>query len=499
MKFDLWEKCLITLEKEIPAQEFKIWVLPLQAKLVSETQLVLFAPNKFVIEFVKKRFLANISSIISKLSDNLVSVELQVGSIKKSLDSQPASSSSINSAQHSVDLNHSLSRTGTTGQNISNKNTTTSVSGTFTSVIDNINSVTEKSQIKDTRLKKYQSALSKEMTFDNFVEGKCNMLARAAAVQIVETITEGGNNNNYNPFLIYGGVGLGKTHLIHALGNIIMSNNPDSRVIYLHSERFVQEMITALQNNTIDQFKNFYRSVDVLLIDDIQFFAGKERTQEEFFHTFNALLEGQKQIIMTCDTYPKEVSGLEDRLKSRFGWGLTVSIDLPDTETRVAILITKAAQANIDLPQDVAFFIAQRIRSNIRELEGALRRVIATARFQGQKISVKFAKLALHDLITLQDKQVSIENIQKIVAEYYKIRVADLHSKRRTRSVARPRQIAMALAKNLTSHSLPEIGDAFGGRDHTTVLYACRKIDELRKEEIIVEEDYTNLHRHLTS
>lgn len=496
MKFDIWDKCLLTLEKEIPAQEYKIWVLPLQARLISETRLILFAPNKFVIEFVKKRFLSNISSIIAKLSDNLITVELQVGSIKRSPDNQSPRSLSEKSAKMTENKHKSSSQKSVNFSDI----TSTKNNDTFTNAADHFSSSVSGSGKKiENRFRNYQSALSKEMTFDNFVEGKCNMLARAAALQIVETISEGGSNNNYNPFLIYGGVGLGKTHLIHALGNIIMSDNPDSRVIYLNSERFVQEMITALQNKTIDQFKNFYRSVDVLLIDDIQFFAGKERTQEEFFHTFNALLEGQKQIIMTCDTFPKEVSGLEERLKSRFGWGLTVAIDLPDTETRVAILISKAAQANLDLPQDVAFFIAQRIRSNIRELEGALRRVIATARFQGKKISVEFAKLALHDLIALQDKQVSIENIQKIVAEYFKIRVADLHSKRRTRSVARPRQIAMALAKHLTSHSLPEIGDAFGGRDHTTVLYACRKIEELRSIEVIVEEDYTNLHRHLTS
>ncbi len=493
MNFDIWDKCLQTLEKEISAEEFKIWVLPLHAKLVSEVQLVLFAPNKFVVDFVKKRFFSNISNIIDKLSDNLISVELQVGSIRKK-----TSTNEVTSINRVVsDSSRMIKKNRITGNNTSNT-AFSSISDQVSATIQNTNKkkLLEK---KNNRFKNYQSALNKEMSFDTFVEGKCNMLARAASLQIVETISEGGSNNNYNPFLIYGGVGLGKTHLIHALGNIIMSDNPDSRVIYLHSERFVQEMITALQNKTIDQFKNFYRSVDVLLIDDIQFFAGKERTQEEFFHTFNALLEGQKQLIMTCDTFPKEVAGLEDRLKSRFGWGLTVAIELPDTETRVAILLSKAAQANIDLPQDVAFFIAQRIRSNIRELEGALRRVIATARFQGKKISVEFAKLALHDLIALQDKQVSIENIQKIVAEYYKIRVADLHSKRRTRSVARPRQLAMALAKQLTSHSLPEIGDAFGGRDHTTVLYACRKIKQLRTEEVIVEEDYTNLHRQLTS
>jgi len=496
MKSDLWQKCLVTLEKEIPLQDFKIWILPLQAQLTSEATLTLFAPNKFVVDFVKKRFLSNISSIISKLSDNLVRVELQVGSFssnnnssdKKNKPQQSSSKYKDQSPSNNVNVSR---RTTTTTDIINNKSLNTSQF--------NANTVRNSDSNFDNNLKHYQSALSKDMTFDTFVEGKCNMLARAAALQIVETISNNGNNNNYNPFLIYGGVGLGKTHLIHALGNIIVAENPNSKVIYLHSERFVQQMITALQNKNIEKFKNFYRSVDVLLIDDIQFFAGKERTQEEFFHTFNALLEEQKQIIMTCDTFPKEVSGLEDRLKSRFGWGLTVAIELPDTETRVAILMSKAAQANIDLPQDVAFFIAQRIRSNIRELEGALRRVIATAHFQGKNISVDYAKLALHDLITLQDKQVSIENIQKIVAEYYKIRVADLHSKRRTRSIARPRQIAMALTKHLTNHSLPEIGDAFGGRDHTTVLYACRKIDELRRELVVVEEDYVSLHRHLTS
>lgn len=488
MKSDIWQQCLVRLEKEIPAQDYKIWVLPLQAQLISETSLILFAPNKFVVDFVKKRFLSNISSIIDRLSDNLINVELQVGSFKNSQES-PTSSSKVQVSKPQASKNirtHSFSN----ASEFSNKSTPGNIKNSI--------GKTTKSSF-DNNLKNYQSALSKEMKFDTFIEGKCNMLARAAALQIVETISNNGNNNNYNPFLIYGGVGLGKTHLIHALGNIIVSENPDLKVIYLHSERFVQQMITALQNKNIEKFKNFYRSVDVLLIDDIQFFAGKERTQEEFFHTFNALLEEQKQIIMTCDTFPKQVSGLEDRLKSRFGWGLTVAIELPDTETRVAILMSKAAQANIDLPQDVAFFIAQRIRSNIRELEGALRRVIATAHFQGKKISVEFAKIALHDLITLQDKQVSIENIQKIVAEYYKIRVADLHSKRRTRSITRPRQIAMALTKHLTNHSLPEIGDAFGGRDHTTVLYACRKIDELRREFVIVEEDYVCLHRHLTS
>ncbi len=303
----------------------------------------------------------------------------------------------------------------------------------------------------------------------------------------------------YNPLFIYGGVGLGKTHLMHAVGNLILANNPAARVVYLHSERFVQDMVRALQHNAINEFKSFYRTVDALLIDDIQFFAKKERSQEEFFHTFNALLEGQQQVVLTCDRYPKEVDGLEDRLKSRFGWGLTAAIEPAELETRVAILMSKANQVDVNLPSDVAFFIAKRIQSNIRELEGALRRVVASARFTGQTIDIDLAKEALRDLLALQDKLVTISNIQKVVAEYYKIRIADLLSKRRSRTITRPRQIAMALAKQLTTHSLPEIGEAFGGRDHTTVLHACRKVAELRDADPRIDEDHNNLLRTLTS
>jgi len=303
----------------------------------------------------------------------------------------------------------------------------------------------------------------------------------------------------YNPLFIYGGVGLGKTHLMHAVGNMIVANKPEARVVYLHSERFVADMVKALQHNAINEFKNYYRTADALLIDDIQFFAKKERSQEEFFHTFNALLEGQQQVILTCDRYPKEVDGLEDRLKSRFGWGLTAAIEPAELETRVAILMTKAAQSGLELPSDVAFFIAQHIQSNIRELEGALRRVAASARFTGQAINIELAREALRDLLALQDKLVTISNIQKVVAEYYKIRVADLLSPRRSRSITRPRQLAMALAKQLTTHSLPEIGDAFGGRDHTTVLHATRKVVELRDSDSRINEDFNNLLRTLTA
>jgi chromosomal replication initiator protein len=336
------------------------------------------------------------------------------------------------------------------------------------------------------------SRINAEFTFDNFVEGKSNQLAKAAAIQVA-----GNPGRAYNPLFIYGGVGLGKTHLMHAVANRIKERNPDARLAYVHSERFVGDMVKALQHNTINDFKTAYRTQDALLIDDIQFFAGKERSQEEFFHTFNALLESQQQVILTCDRYPKEVDGLEERLKSRFGWGLTVAIEPPELETCVAILMSKAALSKVELPEEVAFFIAKRIRSNVRELEGALRRVVATAHFTGRPITLEFAKDALRDLLALQERLVTVENIQKTVAEYYKIRIADLLSKRRSRSIARPRQVAMALAKELTNHSLPEIGDAFGGRDHTTVLHACRRIKELRETERRISEDYLNLLRTL--
>jgi chromosomal replication initiator protein len=337
------------------------------------------------------------------------------------------------------------------------------------------------------------SRLNSTFSFVNFVEGKSNQLAGAAAFQVGEN-----PGKSYNPLFIYGGVGLGKTHLMQAIGNAMLARDPGARVSYVHSERFVGDMVKGLQHNTISDFKRSYRSLDALLIDDIQFFAGKERSQEEFFHTFNALLEGQRQIVLTCDRYPKEVRGLEERLKSRFGWGLTVSIEPPELETSVAILMSKASNEGVELPEEVAFFIAKRIRSNVRELEGALRRVTANALFTGRAITVDFAKEALRDLLSLQERLVSIENIQKTVADYFKLRVADLLSKRRSRSIARPRQIAMALAKELTSHSLPEIGDAFGGRDHTTVLHGCRRIASLREQEKRLDEDYMNLLRTLT-
>ena len=333
--------------------------------------------------------------------------------------------------------------------------------------------------------------LNADFSFATFVEGKSNQLAKAAALQVAEN-----PGRAYNPLFVYGGVGLGKTHLMHSIAHLIKERDPEARIAYVHSERFVGDMVRALQHR-MSEFKTAYRSLNALLIDDIQFFAGKERSQEEFFHTFNELLEGQHQVILTCDRYPKEVEGLEERLKSRFGWGLTVAIEPPELETCVAILMTKAQATGVQLPEEVAFFIAKRIRSNVRELEGALRRVIANSRFTGHPITLEFTREALKDLLSLQAKLVTIDNIQKTVADYYKVRMADLLSKRRSRSVARPRQVAMALAKELTTHSLPEIGDAFGGRDHTTVLHACKRIKQLRDVEQRVKEDYSNLLRTL--
>ena len=446
----VWPKCLQALELELSEQHLNTWIRPLQV-VENESKIELFAPNRFVLDRVKKDYFPRILEVVALHSTTAESKQLLIN-IGTSVVSTPS---------------------------------TPTLSSTISPVINVSPAAT--SQV-------FSSNLNSTSTFDSFVEGKSNQLAKAAAMQVADS-----SGTAYNPLLIYGGVGLGKTHLMHAVGNQILQQNPTAHVVYLHSERFVQDMVKALQHNAIDNFKRHYRSVDALLIDDIQFFAGKERSQEEFFHTFNALLEDQRQIIITCDRYPKEVEGLEERLKSRFGWGLTQSIEPPELETRVAIMQSKAEAAGIDLPSDVAFFVAKKIRSNIRELEGALRRLIANSQFTGKDISIEFAREALHDLISLQEKLVTIENIQKTVAEYYKIRIADLLSARRSRSITRPRQLAMSLSKELTSHSLPEIGDAFGGRDHTTVLHACKKTVELRDGDAKINDDYVNLLRILSS
>jgi chromosomal replication initiator protein len=438
-----WTQCICALEAELPEQQFNTWVRPLQV-LEGAGALKLLAPNRFVVDWVNANLLPRIGELLRDQSNgDIPVVTVEVGS-----------------------------RTATPPRNIS-----TPVLPTRPRRADGL---------------VVGARLQPDFTFGSFVEGKSNQLAKAAALQVAEN-----PGRAYNPLFLYGGVGLGKTHLMHAIAHLIKERDAEARIAYVHSERFVGDMVRALQHNSMNEFKTAYRSLDALLIDDIQFFAGKDRSQEEFFHTFNELLEGQHQVILTCDRYPKEVQGLEERLKSRFGWGLTVAIEPPELETCVAILISKAQHAGVILPEEVAFFIGKRIRSNVRELEGALRRVIANSRFTGHPITVEFTKEALKDLLSLQAKLVTIENIQKTVADYFKVRMADLLSKRRSRSVARPRQVAMALAKELTSHSLPEIGDAFGGRDHTTVMHACKRIKELRDSEQRMSEDYSNLLRTL--
>ncbi len=448
----MWSNCLQRLEQELSDQQLNTWIRPLQV-IEENDQIKLLAPNRFVQDWVKQNFHEKIQGILFDLDANQsIQLNIEIGSQNKVSSKPPVNVEPDKTASF----------------------ITKPVAPNSQPFVDhNVNPL---------------------FTFDNFVEGKSNQLAKAASMQVAEN-----PGSAYNPLFFYGGVGLGKTHLMHAVGNMMLKNNPNARISYIHSERFVSHMVKALQHNAIDAFKQHYRSLDAIMVDDIQFFAGKERSQEEFFHTFNALLEGGSQIILTCDRYPKEVEGLEERLRSRFGWGLPVCIDPPELETRVAILQKKAEEANTDLPSEVAFFIAKRIRSNIRELEGAFRRVSATANFTGSPITLDFAKEALRDLIALQERTITIDNIQKTVAEYYKIRTSDLLSNRRSRSITRPRQLAMALSKELTNHSLPEIGAAFGGRDHTTILHGCRKIAELRESDNKINEDYKNMFRILSN
>ena len=474
MEISLWHQCLRRLEAELPEQAFNTWIRPLQA-VEDGDRLRLLAPNRYVVDWVNQNCTARISELVDELVPAPApQVVVEIGSRRPAgptpaqmtdgvgLPVQPRPAPGIPASAAPARPATFESQPGAPPRRPADP------------------------------LPQFGGRLNPDFTFTNFVEGKSNQLGRAAAVQVAEN-----PGRAYNPLFIYGGVGLGKTHLMHAIGNQIRAKNPNARVAYVHSERFVGDMVRALQHNTINEFKQAYRTLDALLIDDIQFFAGKDRSQEEFFHTFNTLLEGQQQVILTCDRYPKEVEGLEERLKSRFGWGLTVAIEPPELETCVAILMSKAAASGVELPDEVAFFVAKRIRSNVRELEGAMRRVIANSQFTGRPITLDFAKEALKDLLALQERLVTIENIQKTVAEYYKIRVADLLSRRRSRSITRPRQMAMALSKELTNHSLPEIGDAFGGRDHTTVLHACRVIKELRDSQQRLNEDYSNLLRTL--
>lgn len=515
----VWKLCAASLQDELPSQQFNTWIRPLQIdESAAPSELRLLAPNRFICDWVTDKFLNRIRELASHYHQGN-SLQVAVGvAPRPAAGFQIAPSSPITYPERGDTASLNSPVTANLGFGESSGIQVPSAVGASKNfanlsakIIDNaaISSenndsaidVSNRESLNRTATEievegglKHSNYLNSGSTFATFVEGKSNQLGLAAARQVAEN--PGGA---YNPLFIYGGVGLGKTHLMQAVGNAMVAKNSNAKVVYLHSERFVADMVKALQLNAINDFKRYYRSMDALLIDDIQFFAGKERSQEEFFHTFNSLLEGGRQIILTCDRFPKEINGLEERLKSRFGWGLTVAVEPPELETRVAILMKKAEQVNIDLPHDAAFFIAQRIRANVRDLEGALKRVIASANFTGRAIDVELVREALKDLLALQDKQVGIDNIQRVVCEYYKIKMNDMISKRRSRSVARPRQVAMALAKELTNHSLPEIGEAFGGRDHTTVLHACRKIKELQEETADIREDMKNLLRSLTT
>ena len=436
----IWEKCLGRLEDELSSQQFNTWIRPLQA-IGDDACVKLLAPNRYIKDQVNTQFLNRIQELLTENGSG--PAELGIGSSGKTREEKPEGSNTFATRER------------------------------FYPLLD----------------------LNKSFTFDTFVEGRSNQIARAAALQVSENI----GGSSYNPLLLYGGVGLGKTHLMHAVGNSIVDRHPNLKVAYMYSQRFMEDMVRAIEHGTMSDFTKYYRSVDVLLMDDIQFLAKGMKTQEEFFHVFNRLQEDGSQIVLTCDRYPKEIEGLEERLESRFVWGMTAPVEPPDLETRVAILLKKAELDQVHLPSESAFFIAERIRSNVRELEGALKRVIANSNFTGEPISIEQVRESLRDLLAIQDRQIGLDNIKKRVADYYKIRLADLMSKTRTRSIARPRQLAMALAKELTNHSLPEIGSAFGGRDHTTVLHACRKIEELKESYPGIREDYNNLLRLLTS
>ncbi len=436
---DVWEACLRRLEQELPQQQFNTWVRPLAAEAADENTLLLAAPNRFVLELVRERFAPRIEKLAAEILGRDLAVKFAL--------SRPLGPAPERPAARAADE--------------------------------------PPPQLERARL-------NRAFTFESFVTGKANQLARAAAIQVAEN-----PGTSYNPLFVYGGVGLGKTHLLQAIGNHVLEHRPQARVRYIHAEQYVTDVVRAYQQRSFEEFKRYYHSLDVLLIDDIQFFSNKGRTQEEFFYAFNALVEAHKQIIITCDTYPKEITGMEERLISRFGWGLTVAIEPPELEMRVAIVLKKADAESVKLPDDIAFFIAKHIRSNVRELEGALKKVLAYARFTGRELSLELAKDALRDILTVANRQISVEGIQKTVADYFKIRISDMHSKRRNRNVARPRQVAMSLAKDLTQMSLPEIGEAFGNRDHTTVLHACRTIATLRKKDHGLNRDYLVLEQVL--
>jgi len=458
-----WNECKKTLERDLAVEEYSTWIAPLKLKEnvgITPTSYSVLAPNSFILDWVEENY-------GNSIKERLVAITSQ--------DDLHVNFEVIRESENKQTTNGQVKNTENEQKNLINS------------------SEDKKQEIHFSHKKDHQTNLIPGFTFDAFVEGKSNHIALAASKQVAS-----GLKNSYNPLFIYGGVGLGKTHLMHAVGNLIKKQNPEKKITYIHSEKFVSDMVRSLQLGAISEFKQYYRSLDALLIDDIQFFAGKEQSQEELFHTFNSLLERGSQMILTCDRYPKEINGLEDRLKSRLGWGLPVVIDPPGLETRVAITLSKAEEMGYKLDEESAFFIAQKVRSNVRELEGALKRVIANSNFTGKEIDIALIKDSLKDLLAIQARQVSVDNIQKTVAEYYNIKLSDLLSKRRSRSIARPRQMSMFLAKELTNYSLPEIGESFGGRDHTTVLHACKKIKELRDFNNEIEEDYRNLFRALT-
>jgi len=439
---NLWDACLRRLEQELPAQQFNTWIRPLspEAGTPNDT-LVLAAPNRFVLELVRERFATRIERLAAEASGRELGLRLVLARAPEpAVRAAPAAQRAASEAPSMLE----------------------------------------------------RARLNRAFSFDSFVTGKANQLARAAAIQVAEN-----PGISYNPLFVYGGVGLGKTHLVQAIGNHVADVRPQARIRYIHAEQYVTDVVRAYQQKSFDEFKRYYHSLDLLLIDDIQFFSNKGRTQEEFFYAFNALVEAHKQIVITCDTYPKEIAGMEERLISRFGWGLTVAIEPPELEMRVAIVLKKAEAEAVVVSEEIAFFIAKHIRSNVRELEGALKKVLAFARFTGRELSLDLAKEALRDILNLNSRQVSVEGIQKTVAEYFKIKISDMHSKKRSRNVARPRQVAMALAKDLTQMSLPEIGEAFGNRDHTTVLHACRTIASLRTRDGSLNRDYLVLEQVL--
>jgi chromosomal replication initiator protein len=455
----LWQSCLARLEKELPAQQFNTWIRPLAADRDDADALRLVAPNRFVLQWVKDRFLARIQALATEQTGKPIRIALGLPEAAENPDPSAPVLAPVKPPSPPVEKPAAP--------------------------------MPPRPAAAERKSGERSSVIS-EFTFENFVPGKANQLARAAAMQVAEN-----PGTSYNPLFVYGGVGLGKTHLIHAVGNCVLAHQPGAKVRYLHAAQYISDVVRAYQQKSFDAFKRYYHSLDLLLIDDIQFFTGKDRTQEEFFYAFNALIEAHKQIIITCDTYPRDIVGIDERLKTRFSWGLTVALEPPEQEMRVAIVLKKAEASNVRLDEDVAFFIAKHIRSNVRELEGALKNVLAFARFSGRELTVEVAKEALKDLLSTHNRQISIDNIQKTVAEFYKIKVSDLHSKKRSRNVARPRQMAMALAKELTEMSLPEIGDAFGNRDHTTVLHACRTIASLRTKQTEINRDFHVLEQTL--